>query len=46
MKMNYLVVGTNNMEARTEFYDALFEGTGLNKVVPTERMIYWLGGVQ
>ncbi|WDD99294.1 VOC family protein [Thalassomonas actiniarum] len=43
MKMNYFVVGTNNMEAATKFYDSLFEEIGLNKVVPTERMAYWLG---
>ena len=41
--MNYFVVGTNNMEAATKFYDLLFEGMGLNKVVPAERMTYWLG---
>jgi len=41
MKMNYFVVGTNNMEAATEFYDSLFEQTGFNKVFSTERMIYW-----
>lgn len=43
MKMNYFVVGTNNMEAATRFYDSLFEKTDLKKVVPTERMAYWLG---
>ncbi|AJQ97775.1 putative lactoylglutathione lyase [Gynuella sunshinyii YC6258] len=43
MKMNYFVVGTNNMDAAIEFYDALFETSGLHKVVPTERMTYWLG---
>jgi len=43
MKMNYFVVGTNNMEAATKFYDSLFEGVGLNKVAPAERMTYWLG---
>jgi predicted enzyme related to lactoylglutathione lyase len=26
MKMNYFVVGTNDMEAAAAFYDALFEG--------------------
>lgn len=43
MKMNYFVVGTNNMEVAIKFYDAIFAGLGLNKVVPTERMTYWLG---
>lgn len=41
--MNYFVFGTNNMDAATEFYDALFERANLNKVVPSERMTYWLG---
>ena len=43
MKMNYFVVGTNNMKAATEFYDSLFADAGLNKVAPVERMTYWLG---
>lgn len=45
MKMNYFVVGTNDLEAATKFYNALFEGTGLTQVpsTTTERMIYWLG---
>jgi len=30
------------MEAATQFYDSLFEKTELKKVVPTERMTYWL----
>ena len=42
MKMNYFVVGTNNMEAATQFYDALFETEGLHKAVASERMTYWL----
>jgi len=41
--MNYFVVGTNRMEAATKFYDSLFEGMGLEKVAPSERMTYWLG---
>ena len=43
MKMNYCVVGTNDMNATTRFYDALFEGLGLHRVKPSERMTYWLG---
>lgn len=43
MKMNYFVVGTNNMDAANTFYDSLFEGLELNKMVPSERMTYWLG---
>lgn len=42
MKMNYFVVGTNNMDAAVAFYDQLFEGSGLNRVAPSERMTYWL----
>jgi len=43
MKLNYVVLGTNNMDAATQFYDALFEKEALNKIVPAERMTYWLG---
>ena len=43
MNMNYFVVGTNNMEAATHFYDSLFEQTEFKKIVPAERMTYWLG---
>jgi predicted lactoylglutathione lyase len=43
MKMNYFVVGTNDMTASTRFYDALFEQSGLNRVTASDRMTYWLG---
>ena len=43
MKMNYFVVGTNDMAAATQFYDQLFAQSGLNRVSPTNRMTYWLG---
>ncbi|HAE28678.1 MULTISPECIES: VOC family protein [Hyphomonas] len=43
MRMNYFVVGTNDMNASIEFYDALFERSGLNRVSPSDRMTYWLG---
>ena len=43
MKMNYFVVGTNNMEAATQFYDSLFEQTELNQVLSTDRMTFWQG---
>jgi catechol 2,3-dioxygenase-like lactoylglutathione lyase family enzyme len=43
MKMNYYVVGTNDMEAAATFYDALFEGTEVTQLRPSDRMIYWLG---
>lgn len=42
MKMNYAVVGTNDMDASVEFYDALFEHSGFAKVQPSARMTYWL----
>lgn len=41
MKANYLVVGTNNMEASVNFYDLLFEKTALDKVRETDRMTFW-----
>lgn len=41
MKMNYTVLGTNDMDAAVKFYDALFEQVELNKM-PTDRMTYWL----
>ncbi len=43
MKMNYFVLGTNNLEASTQFYDSLFEQTELSQVLATERMTYWQG---
>jgi catechol 2,3-dioxygenase-like lactoylglutathione lyase family enzyme len=43
MKMNYVVVGTNDMAAAVEFYDGLFAGQGLTQMAPSERMTYWLG---
>jgi predicted lactoylglutathione lyase len=43
MKMNYFVVGTNDMDASKTFYDALFAQSGLQCVSPSDRMTYWLG---
>jgi predicted lactoylglutathione lyase len=43
MKMNYFVVGTNDMHASRAFYDALFEGEGLLSMSPSARMTYWIG---
>ena len=43
MKMNYCVLGTNDMSASIKFYDALFEPAGLKGVSPSGRMTYWLG---
>ena len=42
MKMNYFVVGTNDMGASKTFYDALFEHSGLQSMTPSERMTYWV----
>ena len=43
MKMDYCVLGTNNMEASIKFYNSLFEQTELNQVLSTERMTFWQG---
>lgn len=43
MKMNYFVVGTNDMEASKAFYYALFAQFDLQSLSPTDRMTYWLG---
>ena len=43
MKMNYFVVGTNDMDAAAAFYDALFENLGVTRANPSDRMTYWLG---
>ena len=43
MKMNYFVVGTNNMDAAKAFYEALFAQSGLQCMAPSDRMTYWLG---
>ena len=43
MKMNYFVVGTNNMEASNKFYGALFAQSGLQRISPSDRMTYWIG---
>ncbi|MEM8985260.1 MAG: VOC family protein [Pseudomonadota bacterium] len=42
MKMSYFVVGTNDMDAATKFYDGLFAQLGLNQM-KTDRMTYWMG---
>jgi len=41
MKLDYCVLGTNNMEASIKFYDSLFEQTELNQVLSTDRMTFW-----
>lgn len=42
MKMNYFVVGTNNMEASKDFYDALFAKSNFQSMSPSDRMTYWV----
>lgn len=41
MKMNYTVLGTNNMEAAVKFYNSLFEKTEPHQVFTMERMTFW-----
>ncbi len=41
MKLDYFVFGTNNMDASEKFYDSLFSTTDLQKVLTTDRMIFW-----
>lgn len=41
MKLDYCVLGTNNMEESIKFYDSLFEQTELKQVLSTERMTFW-----
>ena len=41
MKLDYCVLGANNIEEAIKFYDSLFEETELEKVLSTERMIFW-----
>jgi predicted lactoylglutathione lyase len=41
MKVNYVVLGTNNMKAAVQFYDALFEQSALPQAFSNERMTYW-----
>lgn len=43
MKMNYYVVGTNDMDATVAFYDQVFAQAGLQRLQPSDRMTYWLG---
>lgn len=41
MKMDYCVLGTNNMAEAVKFYDALFDQTELKQVLSSNRMTYW-----
>jgi predicted lactoylglutathione lyase len=41
MKLNYFVLGTNNMQEATQFYDAFFDSSGTDKVHSQGRMTLW-----
>lgn len=43
MKMDYCVLGTNDMEASIKFYNSLFKQSELNQVLSTDRMTFWQG---
>lgn len=43
MKMNYIVLGTNDLDASICFYDSLFEETELKRVLVNDRMAFWQG---
>jgi uncharacterized glyoxalase superfamily protein PhnB len=43
MKMNYFVLGTNNMQLAVKFYDELFEGGEMKKLHAEGRMTLWGG---
>lgn len=43
MDLNYIVLGTNNLQAAKAFYDALFEGAEIAPLFATDRMYYWQG---
>jgi predicted lactoylglutathione lyase len=43
MKMNYFVLGTNDMQAAIKFYDDLFAGSAMNKIHSEGRMTMWGG---
>jgi predicted lactoylglutathione lyase len=43
MKMSYCVLGTNNMAASIEYYDGLFETTGIDQLAATGKMTFWQG---
>lgn len=43
MRMNYAVLGTNDMAASARFYDALFDGACLTRIPASDRMTYWVG---
>nr|WP_070961632.1 VOC family protein [Hyphomonas sp. Mor2] len=44
MQMNYFVLGTNNLDNAIQFYEVLFEQSGITRVFSNERMTFWQGG--
>lgn len=43
MKLNYLVLGTNDLDASVTFYDQLFDQDAVTQLMRTDRMVYWQG---
>lgn len=43
MKMNYFVLGTNDMKLAVKFYDQLFKGSEMKKLNAEGRMTLWGG---
>lgn len=43
MKLNYIVLGTNDMAKAIHFYESLFDGTDIEQILSTDRMTYWQG---
>ena len=39
--IGYTTLGTNDLEAATIFYDALFADMGYKKIIPNERLVLW-----
>ena len=39
--IGYTTLGTNDLEAVTTFYDALFADMGYKKIMPNERLVLW-----
>ena len=39
--IGYTTLGTNDLEAATTFYDALFADMGYKKIIPNERLVLW-----
>ena len=43
MKMDYVVLGTNDMAKAVTFYDAIFDTMGIAQIGASDRMTYWGG---